>query len=159
MSIATVNPPQQLHFFAQFCSTILHNAQMPYPVVMLALAFVHRVKSVSTIRGLPGSEIRIFVCALMSAAKFLLDNSFSNKTWRTLSCIPLVELNATEIEFLSIMNYDLSMPTAVYDQWIGLVEEKAAEYKSLITMGAFASSPFYSFQCQKAQLHPCLRHV
>ncbi|KAI6137202.1 hypothetical protein F5141DRAFT_1193542 [Pisolithus sp. B1] len=51
--------------------------------------------------GLPGSEFRIAVAALMMANKFLDDNTYTNKTWSEVSGIDLSEIHKMEREFLT----------------------------------------------------------
>ncbi|PVV01786.1 hypothetical protein BB560_003784, partial [Smittium megazygosporum] len=60
---------------------------------------------------------RMFVAALMSAAKFSLDCALSNKVWRKITNLPLEQISMMEISFLSLLEYKLHIDSAAFKQW------------------------------------------
>lgn len=66
--------------FKLFCHKVLKATQISCACVLLALYYIHRLRSAYPfIRASIGSEIRLFTTALILANKFLDDNTFTNK--------------------------------------------------------------------------------
>ncbi|KAI8801410.1 hypothetical protein BJ742DRAFT_666928, partial [Cladochytrium replicatum] len=68
------------------------------PLVFLSLLYIARLRSTipTSAQKAPGSEYRVFVCALVLAQKYLSDDRYSNRTWSRLSGLKLDELNSME---------------------------------------------------------------
>jgi hypothetical protein len=87
-----------LPHFIKFTHEILRMTSLPFSVVLLSLKLVKNLKTRRpSLRGAPGSECRLMVCALMLAMKALCDNTYSNRSWEKISGIPLAEINQTEV--------------------------------------------------------------
>ena len=66
--------------FKMFCQKVLKATQISCACVLLALYYIHRLRSAyPSIRASIGSEVRLFTTALILANKFLDDNTFTNK--------------------------------------------------------------------------------
>ncbi|KAF7355074.1 hypothetical protein MSAN_01422900 [Mycena sanguinolenta] len=64
------------------------------------------------------APFRLIVLGCMLANKWLDDHTFSNKTWHTISSVPIQTLNKLESLALDIFAYDLSVPSADWSQWL-----------------------------------------
>ncbi|KAG8218429.1 hypothetical protein J3R82DRAFT_4054 [Butyriboletus roseoflavus] len=65
------------------------------------------------------ATFRLIVLGCMLANKWLDDHTFSNKTWHTISNIPVQLLNKLEYFALDILSYDLSISSSAWSQWLG----------------------------------------
>ncbi|KAI8904382.1 cyclin-domain-containing protein, partial [Gorgonomyces haynaldii] len=129
---ATLQPSAGLQYFTKFTANILKTTSLPFSVVILALKYIHRIKSRRPdLKGAEGSECRLLLCALMLSMKYLVDNTYSNKTWHKVSKIPLQEINITEIEFMGQLGYDLHVSEEEYFVWIQDVDEAVTKFRSL----------------------------
>ncbi|KAJ8523009.1 hypothetical protein ONZ45_g542 [Pleurotus djamor] len=61
---------------------------------------------------------RLIVLGFMLANKWLDDHTFSNKTWQTISNVPVGTLNKLESLALAIFSYDLSVPSTEWNRWL-----------------------------------------
>ncbi|TFK27023.1 hypothetical protein FA15DRAFT_236766 [Coprinopsis marcescibilis] len=66
----------------------------------------------------PNAPFRLVVLGCMLANKWLDDHTFSNKTWNSISNIPIQELNRLEALALDVFNYDLSISNQEWSQWM-----------------------------------------
>ncbi|KAJ7774249.1 hypothetical protein DFH07DRAFT_123153 [Mycena maculata] len=64
------------------------------------------------------APFRLIVLGCMLANKWLDDHTFSNKTWHTISNVPIQTLNKLESLALDIFTYDLSVPSSDWSQWL-----------------------------------------
>ncbi|KAJ3516202.1 hypothetical protein NLJ89_g1275 [Agrocybe chaxingu] len=67
------------------------------------------------------APFRIVVLGCMLANKWLDDHTFSNKTWHSISNIPVQTLNALESHALNVFSYDLSISNQQWSQWLSHV--------------------------------------
>jgi hypothetical protein len=126
-------PSNEVLQFTQFCKELLRVTKLSFSVVILALKYIHRIKiRCSELQGRPGSEYRLFVCTLNLAMKYLIDNTYSNKTWHRLSKIPLIEINLAEQEFMQKLNYDLHVDEEKYFAWLWTVDDAFAKFRSIL---------------------------
>jgi len=71
---------------------------------------------------------RLFLVAVMVAAKYLDDVYYSNKHWAEVAGISTKELNALELEMLFRLNFDMSISRDEYDAFhaqLGIEDPKA----------------------------------
>jgi hypothetical protein len=61
---------------------------------------------------------RLFLVAVMTAAKFLDDRYNSNKVWAQVGGIPTAELNQLEMQFLFRLSFSLYISREEYDAYI-----------------------------------------
>ncbi|KAJ3856896.1 hypothetical protein EV368DRAFT_31402 [Lentinula lateritia] len=64
------------------------------------------------------APFRLIVLGCMLANKWLDDHTFSNKTWHSISNVPIKILNELESLALDIFAYDLSISTADWSDWL-----------------------------------------
>lgn len=64
------------------------------------------------------APFRLVVLGCMLANKWLDDHTFSNKTWHTISNIPIQELNRYEALALDVFAYDLSISNKEWAHWM-----------------------------------------
>ncbi|KAK8162259.1 cyclin-domain-containing protein [Phyllosticta citrichinensis] len=104
--------------FRKWVATILSTTQVTQNVVLLALLFIYRLKTINpAVKGKPGSEYRLLTVALMLGNKFLDDNTYTNKTWADVSGISVQEVHIMEVEFLSNMKYNLFTSAEAWNKW------------------------------------------
>ncbi|ORY93555.1 cyclin-domain-containing protein [Syncephalastrum racemosum] len=104
--------------FKKFCLQLLTATQLTQHAVYLALKyFADLLRDNPTVEGDEGTEYRLFTVSLILANKFLDDSTFTNKTWSDVSGIPVVALNAMEVEFLTALGYRLHVSGAEYEGW------------------------------------------
>ncbi|OJD33242.1 cyclin pho80-like protein [Diplodia corticola] len=104
--------------FRKWVTTILSTTQVTQNVVILALLFIYRLKTINPgVKGKPGSEYRLLTVALMLGNKFLDDNTYTNKTWADVSGISVQEVHIMEVEFLSNMKYNLFTSAEEWSEW------------------------------------------
>ncbi|KAG9314762.1 cyclin-domain-containing protein [Chiua virens] len=109
--------------FVQFMQKLLETTQVSHSVIVLSLHYIWRLKERNRFTaGLPGSEFRIAVAALMMANKFLDDNTYTNKTWSEVSGIDLTEINRMEREFLMGVDFSLYVSGKKYESWLNLLK-------------------------------------
>ncbi|OBT62061.1 hypothetical protein VE03_09217 [Pseudogymnoascus sp. 23342-1-I1] len=104
--------------FRKWVLTILSTTQVTPNVILLALMFIYRLKTLNpTVKGKAGSEYRLLTVALMLGNKFLDDNTYTNKTWAEVSGISVVEIHVMEVEFLGSMRYSLLASKEQWAEW------------------------------------------
>jgi len=64
------------------------------------------------------APFRLILLGCMLANKWLDDHTFSNKTWHTISNVPIQNLNKLESLALDIFRYDLSVSTHEWTDWL-----------------------------------------
>jgi len=64
---------------------------------------------------------RLFLVAVMLAAKFLDDSYYSNKHWAEVGGMSTAELNCLELEFLFRLGFSLALSREEYDHYVRLL--------------------------------------
>ncbi|EAU84529.1 hypothetical protein CC1G_00048 [Coprinopsis cinerea okayama7 len=64
------------------------------------------------------APFRLVVLGCMLANKWLDDHTFTNKTWHTISNVPIQELNRLEAMALDVFSYDLSISNKEWAHWM-----------------------------------------
>ncbi|KAF9422159.1 hypothetical protein BGZ94_008652 [Podila epigama] len=64
---------------------------------------------------------RTFLAALMVASKYLQDRNYSNKAWAKISGLSIKEINANELIFLKLIDYNLFVSHETFMRWTGLL--------------------------------------
>lgn len=106
--------PDRSHFLVPF--------QISFSVVVSGLKYFDCFCEAQAHRPLScGYLVRMIVAALMSAAKFLDDNTFSNDSWAQVTSFSNADINAAEIDFLMGIGFDLHIRLTDYMAWLGLL--------------------------------------
>ena len=74
---------------------------------------------------------RLFLVAVMLAAKFLDDEYYCNKDWAEVGGISTAELNCLELEFLFRLGFSLDLKREEYDGYVTLLTRQAAGVPAL----------------------------
>ncbi|KAF7313580.1 hypothetical protein HMN09_00514300 [Mycena chlorophos] len=107
---------------------IWYIARLPvyYDATVLGAEFAKELRFRAALLGSGDQEateasapFRLIVLGCMLANKWLDDHTFSNKTWHTISNVPIHTLNKLESLALDIFGYDLSVPSSDWAQWLG----------------------------------------
>ncbi|KZT74299.1 hypothetical protein DAEQUDRAFT_761172 [Daedalea quercina L-15889] len=69
------------------------------------------------------APFRLILLGCMLANKWLDDHTFSNKTWHTISNVPIQSLNKLESLALDIFRYDLSISTHEWTSWLSCIHD------------------------------------
>ncbi|GJE84102.1 hypothetical protein PsYK624_001770 [Phanerochaete sordida] len=76
------------------------------------------------------APFRLVLLGCMLANKWLDDHTFSNKTWHTISNVPVRSLNKLESLALDIFDHDLSVPTDDWSHWLKKIQAYHASLSS-----------------------------
>ncbi|KAF7301497.1 hypothetical protein MIND_00715100 [Mycena indigotica] len=119
---------------------IWYIARLPvyYDAITLTTQYANELRFRAALLGSPDQEateasapFRLIVLGCMLANKWLDDHTFSNKTWHTISNVPIHTLNKLESLALEIFTYDLSVSSLDWSQWLA----------HLVSYHQIASSP------------------
>ncbi|KAK9380071.1 uncharacterized protein V2V93DRAFT_371580 [Kockiozyma suomiensis] len=108
------NPPElatRLPSLTSFIATLVTRSNVQVPTLMSTLVYLSRLRSrlPSMARGLSCTCHRVFLAALILAAKNLNDSSPKNKHWTkyTVGLFSLAEVNLMERQLLFLLDWDL----------------------------------------------------
>lgn len=117
---------------AQFIREILKRSRATYSMLQLALFYIFRIKKLIFESfqqpNQPYHELiccgrRMFLAALMASSKYLNDKNYKNKTWSRVASLSILEINATEMIFLRLIDYQLYVSKPLYDKWVSLLHD------------------------------------
>lgn len=117
---------------AQFIREILKRSRATYSILQLALFYIFRIKKLifESLQqpNQPYHELiccgrRMFLAALMASSKYLNDKNYKNKTWSRVASLNILEINATEMIFLRLIDYQLYVSKPLYDKWVSLLHD------------------------------------
>ncbi|CAG8732852.1 21012_t:CDS:2 [Dentiscutata erythropus] len=64
---------------------------------------------------------RMFLAALIVASKYLQDRNYSNRAWSKISGLSVKEINANEVCFLKLIDYNLFIAEDIFKRWSSLL--------------------------------------
>ena len=115
--------------FELFICNILKKTGLSSIVLLLALKYIHRLRlAYPGVCPTSGSEYRLFSVAMILANKYLEDRTFTNKTWASLTAMPISEVNIMEREFLTILDFNLGVNEVEFSSWISAIEDFLKEF-------------------------------
>ncbi|GES98760.1 G1/S-specific cyclin Pcl5 [Rhizophagus clarus] len=141
----SVNPTAKIIPLRLFLQETLRRSRTSYSTLQTALFYLFRIKPQisSTSRrtefpSTPSSEYppdsnqsqnndpatcgrRMFLAALIVASKYLQDRNYSNRAWSKISGLPVHEINANEICFLKLIDYNLFIAEDIFKRWSSLL--------------------------------------
>ncbi|RUO96075.1 hypothetical protein BC936DRAFT_142668 [Jimgerdemannia flammicorona] len=133
-----------------FIQEVLRRSRTTYSTLQTALFYLFRVKNAIVTRlreraareletgptpkiagqcnedDLIGCGRRMFLAALMVASKYLQDKNYRNRAWAKISGLSVHEINATEIAFLKLIDYNLFVSKPTFDRWYALLHSQVA---------------------------------
>ncbi|RKO90408.1 hypothetical protein BDK51DRAFT_46635 [Blyttiomyces helicus] len=129
---------------SRFTHTLLNATELPLAVVLVALKLVHRLVVQCRYDGLRRFGLTsVLVCALSLSSKFLLDNSFTAKTWAGVAGIAVQEINAVEtliasrflplpvqVDILVHLDFDIFVSESEYFSWLQCIESAILEFNA-----------------------------
>lgn len=108
--ILSVNPPITL---TQFIKNLIKYSNVQTPTLMATLVYLNKLRNYlpANAVGMETTRHRIFLSALIVAAKSLNDSSPLNKHWTkyTDGLLTLQEVNLAERELISILNWNVNI--------------------------------------------------
>jgi Cyclin len=132
----TVNKPKaNVVSLRTFIQEVLKRSRTTYSTLQTALFYLFRVKN-AIIHQLQGQSMtttirreqdyiscgrRMFLASLILASKFLQDRNYRNSAWAKISGLPVSEINAAEMVFLKLIDCNLFISKATFDQWYNLL--------------------------------------
>jgi hypothetical protein len=112
---------------SRFICEILKRSGASYSMLQLALFYLFRIKKLVALPIYCGR--RMFLAALMLASKYLNDKNYKNKTWAAIACLDVKEINAAEMIFLKLIDYQLHVNKPLYDNWISVLHDHIQKKK------------------------------
>ncbi|KAJ3093532.1 hypothetical protein HK100_006561 [Physocladia obscura] len=104
---------------AQFVALVASRARSTPETLLITTALLDRARRrlPSSARGLPCTAHRLFLAALVVAAKSANDKTYKNKSFVSFAdgLFPLSEINLMERQLLGILDYDVSFSVADFD--------------------------------------------
>ncbi|KAJ3089012.1 hypothetical protein HK102_007400, partial [Quaeritorhiza haematococci] len=109
--------------FRKFVERVVAATSMSAAAVIISLKYIHRLtQRLPLLNASSGSEYRILTTGLMLADAFLNDNAFTCKSWSEVTGISAQECATMKREFLSALQFDLSITEEEYAQWLQFLE-------------------------------------
>ena len=97
--------------FRKYVSQILSSTRLPSSTILLGLHYLAERMTLLSNSGKynhgSGQVYRMLTTALVLGSKFLDDNTFQNRSWSEVSSIPVRELNALEVEWLTDIEWNM----------------------------------------------------
>lgn len=106
---------------------IINRTRINTCTLVAAYFYLNRLKLLHPrCKGSPGSGHRLFLAAIVLAAKYLYDDTFDNTAWATVSSglFELEQVNHMEREMLSFLDFKLFIKT---QEWYQFTEKLAME--------------------------------
>lgn len=141
----SVNPSAKIIPLRLFLQETLRRSRTSYSTLQTALFYLFRIKPHITPISrradyplTPTSEYppdvnqcqnndpatcgrRMFLAALIVASKYLQDRNYSNRAWSKISGLHVNEINANEICFLKLIDYNLFIAEDIFKRWSSLL--------------------------------------
>jgi hypothetical protein len=104
--------------FRNFVQTIINTTAVSEAVLILSLWYVNKIRRKNKFaQAAAGSEYRLCATGMMLANKYLDDNTYTSRTWSSLTSLPLHEMNLMEVEFLGALEHRVGITDVDYLKW------------------------------------------
>ena len=120
---------------ASFLLNIMNRTRINTCTLTAAFFYLNRLKQLHPkCKGSPGSGYKLFLAAIILAAKYMYDDTFDNTAWATVSSglFPLMDVNHMEREMLSFLDFQLFITDS---EWLAFNEilflDMSADYKDI----------------------------
>lgn len=118
-----------------FCSVIFKRSKATYSTLQISLFYIYRVKRAVHEKLYQRAQLnkdmqtsnkqedlmccgrRMFLASLMVASKYLHDKNYHNKAWAKITGLDIKEINAAEMAFLNLIDYQLYISKPTFDIW------------------------------------------
>jgi len=118
-----------IHLLTKSVSTIISLS-----VVIYSLKLVERIGRVGNRKTAKGSEPYLFAVALIIAQKVVEDKPYANKCWVKLLNMPVDHINLLEREFLSCIQFDVSVPLDEFNTWFSNIQRSAKKFDTTLLL-------------------------
>jgi hypothetical protein len=114
---------QESFLFGRFLKHVLKTTKISCTVLILSLKFaqqfLHRSRLMGNpyCAGLESNQFRLFVTSLLLADKYSEDHPYTNKSWSSLSGLPVEDINTMERAFLAMMQHGLYTHEVEFREW------------------------------------------
>lgn len=126
--------------FRLFVQHAIRTTLVSHSVVIVSLLYIYKLKQKNpNLIGGSGSEYRLAATALMLANKFLDDNTYTTKTWSTVTQMNLKEMRSMEVELIKCLDYDMTVRQKEYESWLEMLHG-FMRARTVVTHGLPASS-------------------
>jgi hypothetical protein len=105
---------------SRYIQRVLDRAKLSNSVVFISLYYIYKISQAMPERKAIGSEIRLFVAAILLADSFLNDNCYSVSTWSTFTSFSNSSIVKMKSESLKILKYQLALPMP-FHIWVGRI--------------------------------------
>ncbi|KAF9652889.1 hypothetical protein BDM02DRAFT_3088436 [Thelephora ganbajun] len=112
VSSSTTNPKDVYRHagFTEFVSNVLSRSEVKAPVILVSLVYIHRAIPFLSIGTEQWARERVFLGALILAAKYTNDSTLRNVHWALCTGVfGKRDVGRIEREFLQVLNWDLSI--------------------------------------------------
>lgn len=110
-----------------FVRHLLKRSRATRSTLQLAIFYLFRIRphigQHSQIDPIIKCGRRMFLAALISAHKYLYDNTFTNASWAKISKLPVKEVNNAERALLKMLDYRLYVPIELYQKFESQLRE------------------------------------
>lgn len=104
--------------FYIYVRSVLRATQVSHSVIVVALLYIFRLRvRHPNLQGHIGSEYRLFLTSLVLANKFLDDHTYTNKTWSSVSRIPLSEISKMELQLWTGIGLSANVSEDEFNDW------------------------------------------
>ena len=120
----TLSPPKISIFnYIQFLYKKTHCACSCFIIAVILLDRLLRMQS--QIQITPNTVHKLFLCSLMTAAKFNTDLNLNNSAWAAIGGIRPEEMNILEIEFLFLLQFSINVTKEEFTRYNDVMASKA----------------------------------
>ncbi|KAI8065815.1 hypothetical protein BC940DRAFT_302954 [Gongronella butleri] len=124
-----------------FIREILRRSKATYFMLQISLFYLFRAKRIVQAKlNIPASQRtfreslmccgrRMFLASLMVASKYIHDKGYRNKAWADASGLPLQEINASEMAFLQMVDYQLYISKTSFEKWYTMLDQRLKKRK------------------------------
>ncbi|KAK0529016.1 hypothetical protein OC834_003843 [Tilletia horrida] len=140
--------------FAHFAHQVLSQTLLSPTAFMLGLLYILRVPSLvldadgavkDEARALfaeppSAAPFKLFTLGMMIANKQLDDNTFTNRTWKEVTGIPLADLNRLERFYLERCHFEINVPPEVWYAFLGRMRDREGERRAHVARTAAAAA-------------------
>lgn len=114
---------QDSFLFGRFLKNVMKTTKVSCTSLILSLKFAQSfLKKIRAINmpycaGLESNQFRLFVTCILLADKYSEDHPYTNKSWSSLSGLPVDDINTMERAFLSVMQHEMFVSESEFREW------------------------------------------
>ncbi|KAJ3122602.1 hypothetical protein HK098_002738 [Nowakowskiella sp. JEL0407] len=124
-STRSLSPSINFPRLSSFVSSVMSRTRASTATLSLALFYLRRLKQIHpACKGSYGSGHRLIFASLITASKYLYDDTYDNKAWKMVTCglFQQKEVNQMEHEFLFFVKYELFVKEFEWNEFLEELE-------------------------------------